>query len=186
MSENTVPFSEIVADLRRLTAAAATGAVFIATSDNRSAQLAFDHGKIIYLYYAGRLGVSALADMALIKSGSYRFQPGSTALPRLELPDTETILAALEGGEDLAEQTREVKGSAEASGREGQTAITEAQRAVLQSCLADFVGPIAELLCEDHLGSATDLETAIDLLAKELASNAIAQQFRSKVRSRLG
>ena len=174
MTDNTVPFTEILSDLRRLSETGATGAMFIATSDNRSAQLALDKGRIVYLYHAGRVGLRALEDMARIQAGRYRFQPGNSSLPRLDLPDTASILAALAGGPMLG-----------ASAGSKADPLTPTQKSVLESCLAEFVGPIAGILCDDHLPSAVDLDSAIKALERELPSEVQVQQFRNMVRSKL-
>ena len=184
MSDSNVPFSEIVSDLRRLSESGATGAVFVVTSDNQGAQFFLEQGKFVYLYYANRMGLDALGEMAAIRSGRYRFRPGGVPLQRLQLPETGMILAALEGARDGA--SLGLSGGEPQSVATGATTLTQARKQVLQGCLAEFVGPIAAMLCEEHFASAPDLDSAIDALARELSSETQSQQFSAMARARLG
>jgi hypothetical protein len=45
---------------------------------------------------------------------------------------------------------------------------------------------MAGFLCEDHLGDAVDLQTAIDALVAEIPSTEQAQKFRAMVLEKLG
>lgn len=186
MAETNIPFAEIVADLGKLAQSGATGAIFVTTNDDRSAQVVFDKGRIVYLYYAHKAGVSALEEMAGIRSGRYRFQPGPSGLPRLELPPNEVILAALLNVATAQALGQSGETSEQQSADTAVPALTSVQRAVLQACLAEFVGPIAAILCDDHIGPAAGLDEVIEALASELPAGQQAQQFKTMVRNKLG
>ncbi|MFD2111027.1 hypothetical protein [Thiorhodococcus fuscus] len=178
MADGYIIFAKIVEEIRRLVSQQVTGTLFIATNENRSAQVSIEAGKIVYLYFSNTVGVTALERMAQIHSGRYRFQEGPAGLPRVDLPPTETILAALEAAASRGDASGPREG-AEASG------LTEPQKTVLVECLVEFIGPIAEILSEDHLRQASDLNTTIDALAGEIPSPDQATQFRALVRAKL-
>jgi len=182
MADGYILFAKIVEEIRRLVSQQVTGTLFIATNENRSAQVSIEDGKIVYLYFSNTVGTTALERMAQIHAGRYRFQEGPAGLPRVDLPPTETILAALEAAasrEGASDRREGGEAPAVAAG------LTEPQKSVLVACLVEFIGPIAEILSEDHLRQASDLNTTIDALAGEIPSPDQAAQFRTLVLSKL-
>lgn len=182
MPEDYTPFSQIVTELARLSSARATGTLFVATDANRSAQVMLKKGEIIYLSYANKRGDDALDLIPSITAGRYRFQEGEVSANRMRLPATATILKRLAQHDALAapaSQSADADPSLEAAG------LTQHQRNMLQDCLAEFVGPIAALVCEEQLEQARDLQSAIDALSAEISSPDLAQEFQTLVLSRL-
>ncbi|HBG18805.1 MAG TPA: hypothetical protein DDY32_05890, partial [Desulfobulbaceae bacterium] len=45
--------------------------------------------------------------------------------------------------------------------------LTGEQQDALQSCLAECIGPMAAIICEDHLSSARPFAEIVDALAAE-------------------
>ncbi len=174
MSEDYIPFPEIVGELARLYRAKATGTLFVATDANRSVHVMLEKGEIIYLSYANKRGVEALDLLPSIAAGRYRFQEGRVCANRMQLPATAAILNLLRKNDRAAVSSP------------GAACLTQHQRNVLQDCLAEFVGPIAALVCEDQLGEAKDLRSAIDALSAEISSPSMAQEFQALTLSRLG
>ena len=172
-----VPFSEIAKALAQRCKEGATGTFFVATDANRSAQIMLERGEIVYLYYANKRGVDALAVIPAITAGRYSFQEGSIGDARMDLPTTASILAELHRAGASAD---EVPSSTAAH------PLTAHERKILRACLAEFVGPIAELVCDDHFDEAADLPSAVDALATEIASPSAAQEFRTLVAEQLG
>ncbi|WP_157726326.1 DUF4388 domain-containing protein [Imhoffiella purpurea] len=161
----------------------ATGALFVTTDENRSAQVALQEGRIVYLYFGNKVGASALQRMGQINAGRYRFQEGVSGLPRMELPSNDEILGQL----DSAVDGQGAVGSSPVSDTADTGAVlTERQKALLLECLVEFVGPIGEILCEDHFRQSCSLNKAIDLLASEIPSAAQAKRFRDMVLTKLG
>ncbi len=182
MIQGHIPFSEIVLEIGTLCKQKATGTLFITTKDNRSAQIMLDKGEFVYILFASKRGQEAVDLMAKISDGRYRFQEGGVGLRRMQLPPTQTILQALRNGSgQVSSPAREqaVKASFGNS-------LSAEQKRVLENCLADCIGPMAAIVCEDHFNSVADLQAAIEALAAEIPSPGQAKKFRDMIAERLG
>lgn len=178
MTQDYIPFPEIVDELRKLCAQKVTGTLFVATKSNRSAQLALDNGEIVFVYFFNKRGEEALELMMTIRAGRYRFQEGAVSR-RDALPSTDAILQFLGGGQKTAApQVRE--------NRSTGPGLSQEQKTVLETCLAGFIGPMAGIICEDHLSVVADLSEAIDALVAEIPSPEQAKKFRAMVLEKLG
>ncbi len=181
MTQDYIPFQEIVYELRKLCSAMVTGTMFIATMANRSAQVMLDKGEIVFVYFFNKRGEEALELMSSISAGRYRFQEGAVSR-RSPLPTTDTILESLGRGQKIGNKTSVGNVEQPATG----FGLSRRQKEVLESCLAACIGPMAAILCEDHLGDAVDLDTAIDALAAEIPAPEQANTFRMMVKEKLG
>ncbi|NEX20408.1 hypothetical protein G3480_08815 [Thiorhodococcus mannitoliphagus] len=183
MSTPYLSFSEITKALSQLCSDGATGTLFVATDANRSAQVKLNRGLILYVSYANKRGEEALDLIPSISAGRYRFQEGSIGGAQMDLPTTASILARFE---QAAAATDAADPAGESDAAKATQALGQREREILRSCLAEFVGPIAELVCDDHFDHAADLRSAIDALATEISSDPMAQQFRAMVAKQLG
>jgi hypothetical protein len=170
MTQEYIPFQEIVAELRKLCIQAVTGTLFVATKANRSAQLMLDKGEIVFIYFFNKRGKEALELMSTIRAGRFRFQEGAVSR-RTPLPPTDTILQSLADGHKIPDQDIEEPIST-------GLGLSQEQKTVLESCLAEFIGPMAGIICEDHLDVATNLQAAVDALAAEIPSSDQAKKFK--------
>jgi hypothetical protein len=178
MTQDFIPFPEIVSEIKKLCAERVTGTLFIATKANRSAQIILDHGEIVFIYFFNKKGEEALELMATIRAGRYRFQEGAVSR-RSPLPPTAAILQSL-----LGEQ--KVEDHQVSENRATGPGLSDEQKNVLESCLAGYIGPMAGIICEDHLDVVADLQAAIDALAAEIPSSAQAEKFKTMVKEKLG
>jgi hypothetical protein len=176
MTQEYIPFPEIVDELRRLCIQAVTGTLFVATRANRSAQLILDKGEIVFVYFFNKRGKEALELMSTIRAGRFRFQEG-TVTRRTPLPPTDAILKSLIDGHKIADHPQDIEHK-QAGGGSG---LNQEQKTVLESCLAGFIGPMAGIICEDHLDVAVNLQAAIDALAAEIPSPEQAKKFKAMV-----
>jgi len=115
--------------------------------------------------------------MATIRAGRYRFHEGAVSR-RDPLLSTDSILHSLSGGQKIA--------SSGSENRSTDFALSQEQKSVLETCLAGYIGPMAGIICEDHLDVVADLQTAIDALVAELPSPEQAEKFRVMVLEKLG
>ncbi len=176
MTQDYMPFSEIVAALKKLCVQRVTGTLFVATKANRSAQVVLERGEIVFLYFFNKRGEEALDLMSTILAGRYRFQEGPVSR-RSALPSTDAILQSLSSGQKFVHQAGELQSIG--------PGLTEEQKNILETCLAGYIGPMAGIICEDHLGAAVDLEAAIDALVAELPASVPAEKFRAMVVQKL-
>jgi hypothetical protein len=177
MTQDYIPFQEIVAEIRQLCGQGVTGTLYVATKENRSAQLILENGKIVFVYFFNKRGEEAVELMSTIRAGRYRFQEGAVSR-RDQLPSTENILQSLIGGKLVAEQVRDLLPAG--------PGLSQEQKNVLETCLAGYIGPMAGIICEDHLDVVADLPAAIDALAAEIPSPEHAEKFRTKILATLG
>ena len=177
MTQDYIPFSEIVAEIKKLCAEKVSGTLFVATKANRSAQLILDKGEIVFIYFFNKRGEEALELMATIRAGRYRFQEGAVSR-RDPLPSTESILQSLSGAQQIIALGSE--------NRSTDSALSQEQKNFLETCLAGYIGPMAGIICEDHLDVVADLQAAIDALVAEIPSPEQAEKFRVMVLDKLG
>lgn len=202
MTQDNLPFSEILKQLDLLCKQKATGTLSLTTSTNRSAQVAIENGEVVFLFYSGKMGEAALAAMATIDSGRFRFQENSLPSRRMTLPATATLLARLQSGaaatsgnavapNPSSNSAAVGAGSAfsnaasTAAPPRGGSGLTAEQKQILERCLAEHIGPMAAIICEDQLRGRLNMEEALDALAAEVPTPAAAEQFRKMVLARL-
>ncbi len=193
MTQDNLPFSEILKQLDLLCKQKATGTLSLTTSANRSAQVAIENGEVVFLFYSGKMGEAALAAMATIDSGRFRFQENTLPSRRMTLPATATLLARLRSGAAAPSGSAAAGGSGSVVTAAASTAVpprgasglTAEQKQILERCLAEHIGPMAAIICEDQLQGASNVEEALDVLAAEVPTPAAAEQFRKMVLARL-
>ena len=66
-----------------------------------------------------------------------------------------------------------------------QNQLTNEQKQILQTILAEYIGPMATIISEDHLDSVPDLTSAIETLSSEIPSSEQAQKFRTQIEAKL-
>ncbi len=187
MTQELVQFSKIVDEIQRLCDRKTTGSLFITTSSNRSAQMMFDSGRIVYIYCSNKRGSDAVQMMSSIDSGKFRFQEGPVPAQSENLPPTSEILKTLIGFAQGAKADSAPADSTD-SGKPSVApveSLTAKQKSVLEDCLAEYIGPMASIICEDHFETAHSVESAMQALQAEIPSVDQAKQFRQQVLARL-
>ena len=180
MAQDYIHYSEITLEIGWLCDQKASGTVFIATRDNHIAQMMLDRGEIVFIFFAGKRGQEALNLVTEIREGRYRFQEGGVVSRGMPLPPTQDILLALSSGPGQVPSSTH-----EAHAPEGK-GLSAAQKTLLESCLADCIGPMAAIICEDHFASASSFQAAVDALAAEIPSPGQARKFREMVAKGVG
>ena len=183
MTQDYTPFATIVDEIGKLCKQKASGTLFIATKANRSAQMVLDKGEIVFVYFSSKRGEEALKLMTAIRAGRYRFQEGGVIPRRMPLPKTDAILAALgrNAGQGLVgNQAEKATFASEDNG------LSQEQKDVLEFCLAECIGPMAAIICEDHFSGKGDIHGIVEALAAEIPSAGQAEKFRELVAAKLG
>lgn len=168
--EDYIPFPDLVDRISNFCSQKETGLLFIATKANRSAQIVIENGEIVFVYFYNKQGQEALDLMLTIKAGRYRFQKNATSPRRNTLPPTEKILEHLSRGRITATPVAKAAGG-----------LSSEQKQFLEAALAGYIGPMAAIICEDHLDHAPDMAAAVDALASEIPSEDQAQKFRAQI-----
>lgn len=180
MSGNYLPFAQVVEEIRQLCRKEATGSLFISTDCNRSAHMILAKGKIVFIYYFNLHGIEALDAMGEIANARHHFQEGMITDQRTPLPPTGEILNTL----------TEIKTQSAPQADDFVPApvfeCSAEQRSVIETCLAEYIGPVAPIICDDILKSVLTLDTALEKLAEEIPSEEDARQFLKAVQAQLG
>jgi hypothetical protein len=172
----------IVAELRELRSRRATGTYYVVSDDNRQGRIALVAGEIASISFRGAEGdraIEALITMRVIRT---RF-----ANDGLRAPDggsgslnTDAVFKALLG----RAPTAATASSAAAAGPRVSHLPAAAHQAIRQSLTHDL-GPIADLVYEEHRAADPPLETMLLQLAAEIPDSKQATEFLALVRRRL-
>jgi len=177
-------YRDLIGEVRRLSAEGRTGTVFITTSDNHSVRFVLRGGTISAVGFGLQTGLAAVTSIARITGGRLSFsdelfQHESQA----ELPPTAELLTLLSGAAADAGD-----GGAAATGPM-PTSLNRSS-AILEAELVEYLGPMARVVCNEHLtraarSGATSLNDVIESLARELGDRDKAARFTERVRARL-
>jgi hypothetical protein len=192
-------YRQLMIELGALCAAMRTGTMFIATTDNHSARIGLRHGEIVSLVFRTQRGLEALDHIRKITAGRFNFTESvleKTA--HAGLPHTAELLAMLQGEYSplpppppapLPAAAPRVVSPAVAPPPENPQ-LTKA-RAAIESELTEFVGPIAPLLCREHMARAAaagppwDWRELVDAVAREIGDRAKEERFKQQALARL-
>lgn len=179
--------SDLTSELQRIRDDQSTGIVFIASGDNRSAQISFLDGAMVYAQCQGQKGRKAIELIAQMTEVRFRFQKGPIPASRIEMPSADEVFACLHAVKKTdakvpeKEKTTPKQAGTEAS--KGGTLSSHEQR-VIQEVLVECIGPMAMILCEDYLDKVKTVAEAIDTIANEIPAQQ-AERFREGVSRRL-
>jgi hypothetical protein len=178
-SDPVLTYRQLIAEVRRLCAQRQTGWLFITTSDNHSVRFGFQNGAIVALMFRNKTGLEALAAIQRVLKGSLSFssEPPNPK-PQAALPPTPELLALL--------QSAATDHPDEADTGPGPFDETLARsRPIIEAELVEYLGPMARLVIDEHIPTATNLTGLVDSLARELDDPAKSARFKERVRERL-
>lgn len=190
-----IPFAEIVNELKGYCLQQRTGIMYITTRKKRSAQLMLEKGEIVYIYFANKRGRDGLRLMSEIQAGKYRFQDGNVTNRRIDLPSNDEILRYLYAAAGISFSQDDLPPASPPAASmnntpapaqpQGLLSLTVDQKRVLEDGLAVYIGPMAAIICEDHLETVSDIRTAVESLATEIPTQEQAMQFRQEMMRKL-
>lgn len=188
--QDLMPFRRIVDMVREFCTQRRTGTVFIVSDDNRMAQVHLESGNIVALLCRGRHGQEAVAGMRTMQAARLRFDDNYLSARGAERFDTDAVLALLGAGSASARAGERspapVATPAPASAAASAAAIAPAQAAALERLLVQYIGPMAEIVCADHVPRAANLPALIAVLADEVPDKAQAARFAREAGKLLG
>ena len=205
------PRDQLIAELRSLCAGKRSGTLFIITLENHPAQVVLRDGEIVGVSYRLTRGPEALAPLTVFSAARYRFQGESVLVADPRLPPTADILARLNVESRPAADGPQLASRSDASPRADARPTADASppgdmgagpglglesetvgrlRPLIERELAEFLGPMAAVICDEQLAGRTGLgpqEVAklVDAIAREIEDPAKAAQFTQRVLSQL-
>jgi len=198
-TQELMPFWRIVEQLRQFCAERLTGTVFIVSDDNRMAQVHLESGNIVMLLCRGRRGLEALAAMRTMLNARLRFDDSYVSATETENLNTSEVIDQL--GISLANAPAAAsRVPAHAALRAAPAAAAAAtQPAVapvmalsadavgkLEKMLVQYIGPMAQIVCADHVEQAVDLRSLALALSTEIPDKKQADAFRAEASRSLG
>jgi len=176
--QDMIPFRRIVEMVREFCTQRRTGTVFIVSDDNRMAQVHLDSGNIVALLCRGRRGQEAVAGMRTMQAARLRFDDNYLTADDNERFDTNKVLELLGGGAEGQRAAAAAAAPASAPAvTEGPGTVTPAQATTLEHILIQYIGPMGEIVCADHVAQAGNVRALIAVLADEVPDKAQAAQF---------
>ena len=158
--------------------------MFIITGENHAAQFVLREGEIVALTYRLLRGPDALPSMSSFTAGRYRFQDETMDRTDPGLPQTADLLALLSA--EPAGKTAAAPTDAPPTAK-----IPDSLRLLIERELAEFLGPMASLICEEHFeqvshpGSPMSLTRLVEAIAQEIRDPAKEADFKRRVLSSL-
>jgi hypothetical protein len=177
-------YRQLMTELGALCAAKRTGTMFIATTDNHSARIGLRQGDIVSLVFRTQRGLEALDHIRKITAGRFSFSDAVLdKAAHADLPYTADLLALLVGEESLLPPP--------APAEPVDNPQLAGAQAVIESELTEFVGPIAPLLCREHIARAAaagppwDWRELVEAVAREIGDRAKEDRFKQQALARL-
>jgi len=190
-----MPYGQLLTELGLLCSAKRTGTMFIATTDNQSARIGLRQGEIVSLVFRTRRGLEALDHIRKITAGRFSFSDAVVdRVVSSDLPYTADLLALLSGNDPtpptapLAAEPRPATSVVAQPLADPQLAKAQA---VIEAELTEFVGPIAPLLCREHIARAVaagppwDFPAMVEAVSREIGDRVKEDRFKQKTLARL-
>jgi len=168
--------NQLVDLLKSLVKEGRTSTLYVHTDDNHLIAIGVDRGEIVSLICGPKQGERAIPLIRQMRTGTYRLDDSVTPHRRFgaRLPSSDALLSLLT--------------------EEGDTQVSDCQwvQDVLCKVLADYMGPIAPLVCRDTVQAAGGIDSpekvkrVVEDLAQEIESVAEADRFRAQAQAELG
>ena len=182
-------YTQLVQQLKHYCIEKRSGTMLIISKDSHSIRFVLNEGLIIACAFTMTQGSDALPLIKKIKGGSFSFVDGGFTggmnINESPLPDTTTIFRFLEGGDPV---------SSHSSPRTASKTNNINVKSIIESIeneLSQFVGPMAEFICEEYIEdngtptNSTDLETLVNTVALEIDDTNEREQFKQAATSKL-
>jgi len=187
-------YRHLMTELGALCAAKRTGTMFVATTDNHSARIGLRQGDIVSLVFRNQRGLEALDHIRKITAGRFSFSDAVVDKgTQVDLPHTADLLALLLGEESPLPPPASAapRTPAPAAAQPADNPQMARAQAVIESELTEFVGPIAPLLCREHIARAAaagppwNWLLLVEAVAREIGDRAKEDRFKQQTLARL-
>jgi hypothetical protein len=172
----------IVDELRQLRTGRATGTYYVISDDNRQVRIGLLGGEIATILCRGAEGMVALEGLVTMQIIRTRFAADGLhpTVGRGGLLNTDDIFNELlrHAGIAVAPSSNTSKGPKVA-------ALSSAQQQLIRQTLIHYLGPIANLVYEDHQLPDQTVESMLIKLSAEIPDTRRAAEFLTLVRQRL-
>jgi hypothetical protein len=180
------PFLRVVDYLKQLCAQGRSGTLFLVSDDNRMAQVRLDKGQIASLLCRNRRGLEALGVLRNMQHARLRFDESFMAKDENDNLSTQAIFDSLfnaAGGAADAPSGAAPAAPARpaAPAKAPALLLTPHVKATIQRVMTQYIGPMAEIICDDHFDAAGNMHALVQLLAGEISAPEQAAKFRADI-----
>lgn len=186
-----VSYDELLKELRQLCSDRRVGTLFISTADNKAASFTLLEGEIVGARFRVFRGREALPMIKNIGMARYAFADGKVADTDPDLPPTAEILALVgspaprppTSARPASPSSSAAAAAPQAPPRPSRLDVGRIQ-IVLESELVEYLGPMAKMICREHIEKAgpidgpPDLKRLVDGLAREIGDAAKEERFK--------
>lgn len=174
---------EIVKELRELREQRAIGTYYLVTADNRQVRFGIANGEVVTLSVrASNLAAAfdAIAGLQIVRT---RFAEdvltvGSGTIALTTDQVYAELLSRSGGDPSPAPETSEIAGS-------NSFSLPREQSKVLRQLLIEYLGPIGDLVYEEHRETAESAAALVSNLAREITDSRNAERFLAQAHSLL-
>jgi hypothetical protein len=190
-----LPFQGIVDYLKQLCAQGRSGTVFLVSDDNRMAQVRLDNGQIASLLCRNLRGLEAVGILRGMRHARLRFDESFMAKGENDHLSNHAIFEQLfaEGPATPAATPAASAGRAApavpataAAAAAPALLLTPHVKATIERVMTQYIGPMAQIICEDHFDAAGNMHALVQLLAGEISAPQQAAKFRLEIARELG
>jgi hypothetical protein len=194
------PFPSLMVQIATLCGQRQTGTVMLVSDDNRMGKIHLRAGEIVFVMCRGRRGRDALGLMRTMQAARLSFVAGAVDAADAVEWASKTVLDYLNGlmadlpasgaaGATLQSKLADAPGTATpaapAPAATQQTTkaadVTPGTRAMIESVMLTYIGPMAQIVCADHFAGATDTRALILALATEIPGAANQAKFQAEI-----
>jgi hypothetical protein len=179
----SVDYQALIEVLSDLVAQHQSGTLFITSAEQHSAHFVLNDGRVCAVGYRFKRGMSAVEAIRQMRAGSYRFEANIVcAKSTTDLPDTQHLLALLTDVEPAigaaAKRPAATHDESATTPRPMAPFVT-----LIQKQLTQYLGPVAEICCEDYLErtggvhNLADLTDMVHTLSEEIADTGERREF---------
>jgi hypothetical protein len=184
-----VPFPSLITQIGNMCRQGLSGIVQLVSDDNRMAQLHLRAGQIVYVMCRGRRGQDALDHMRTMRNARLSVDNQAAVSGDYAGLSTADILAYLSGsveqlpvaGAATAATAASKPLAAAAPALAPAAFLTPQLRLACQQTLARYIGPMAEIVCDEHFDSAADARALAQALAGEIPGAEQSTKFKAEI-----
>lgn len=173
-----IAYATIVTTLQQLCADKRSGAFIITGA--QSARVHLIKGEIVALLMQHKKGLEAVPSLVHVQASRIDFIPNLPCSLHTPLPDTSMLLEMLAAQASIPPTAASAVPNTVSARR-----LDMATQTLLSETLAQYIGPVALVVCKKMLDAPQDIEQALQALASNIPEAAQAQRFVTEMRTKL-
>ena len=177
-NSSPISLATIVTELQRVCQEKLSGTINILTESRQLARISLLDGNIVALFCMSKRGAEALPLIRQLNPNWFQFIKGSSVTADSNLPATSDIVNFLTSTASSSTRSEPEKSTL-------LEILPQRILTVLKEMLNEFMGPVAPMICNKVLRQASNLDSAIDLLAREIPDQQQAIKFQEQVRQKV-